>query len=173
MQRLQREPVVVGYRVGDERLDARVADVLQLLPVGRVHVGFVRVEARGAPTDFPDFGEVGGEGGVGVGTCGLEVGALLKWIGGEVGLERFEGEGLVAGGDVNCEIAPGAPPERLKGAVLAAVGQEFVAQARGGAACDGIAVGFVVVLVVERLGIGELDARALAAGDGELRVGGG
>ena len=31
----------------------------KLLVVGRVHVGFVGVEPGGAPTDLPDFGEVG------------------------------------------------------------------------------------------------------------------
>ena len=41
---LAAEPVVAGHGVGDERLDARVADVLELLVVGRVHVGFMGVE---------------------------------------------------------------------------------------------------------------------------------
>ena len=53
------EAVVAGDGVGDEGLDAGVADVLELLVVGRVHVGFMGVEAGGAPTDLPDFGELG------------------------------------------------------------------------------------------------------------------
>jgi hypothetical protein len=110
------EAVVAGDGVGDERLDARVADVLELLVVGRVHVGFMGVVAGGAPTDLPDFGEVG--------VGGVEGGALFKGIGGELGGEGFEGERVVAGSDVEVEIAPGAPPERLEGAVRAAVGEE-------------------------------------------------
>ncbi len=78
------EAVVAGDRVGDERLDARVADVLELLVVGRVHVGFMGVVAGGAPADVPDLGEVG--------VAGIEFGALLEGVGGEVGLEGFEGE---------------------------------------------------------------------------------
>ena len=53
------KPVVAGHGVGDQGLDAGVADVLELLVVGRVHVGFVGVEAGGAPTDLPDLVEVG------------------------------------------------------------------------------------------------------------------
>ena len=75
-ERLAREAVVARHGVGDEGLDARVADVLQLLVVGRVHVGFMGVEAGGAPTDLPDLVEVG--------VAGVEGGALLKRIGGEL-----------------------------------------------------------------------------------------
>ena len=103
---LAAEAVVAGNGVGDEGLDARVADVLELLVVGRVHVGFMGVEAGGAPTDLPDLVEVG--------VAGFEFGALLEGVGGEVGREGFEGEWVGAGGDVEIEIAPGAPPEGLK-----------------------------------------------------------
>ncbi len=53
------EAVVAGDGVGDERLDAGVANVLELLVVGRVHVGFVGIKAGGAPADLPDLVEVG------------------------------------------------------------------------------------------------------------------
>ena len=159
------EAVVAGDGVGDEGLDAGVAYILELLVVGRVHVGFMGVEAGGAPADLPDFVEfrVGG----------VEGGELLKGIGGEVGGEGFQRERLVAGVDVEVEIAPGAPPERLEGAMLAAVGEEAVGQAKGLAVADLVTVAFVMVLVVEGFGVGENDLRALAAGDGELRIGGG
>ncbi len=110
LEGLAGEPVVAGHGVGDQRLDAGVADVLELLVVGRVHVGFVGVEAGGAPTDLPDFVEVG--------SAGLEFGALLEGIGGELRRERFQVKGSVAGGDVEVEVAPGAPPERLEGAMV-------------------------------------------------------
>ena len=114
------EAVVAGDGVGDEGLDAGVADVLELLVVGRVHVGFMGIEAGGAPTDFPDLVEIRDR-------PDCEGGALLKWVGGEVGGEGVEGERIGAGGDVEIEIAPGAPPERREGAMRAAVGQEAVA----------------------------------------------
>ena len=123
-----REAVVAGHGVGDQRLDARVADVLELLVVGRVHVGFVGIEARGAPTDLPDLVEVG--------VAGCELGALFEGIGGEVGRQGFERERLVGGLDVEIEIAPGAPPERLEDAVLAAIGEEAVVEAEGLAIID-------------------------------------
>ncbi len=57
--------------------------------------------------------------------------------------------------------------------MLAAVGKEAVDQAKGLAIAHFVAVAFVPVLVVEGLGVGELDVCALAAGDGEERIGGG
>jgi hypothetical protein len=80
---------------------------------------------------------------------------------------------LGGGLDVEIEIAPGAPPERLKTAVLAAVGQKTVVDAQGGAVTHGVAVSLVLVFVVEGFGVGEADFCALAAGDGEQRIGGG
>ena len=70
-----RESVVAGDSVGDERLYAGVADVLELFVVGSVHVGFVGVEARRAPTDFPDLVEIG--------IARLEGSALFERIGSE------------------------------------------------------------------------------------------
>ncbi len=55
----------------------------------------------------------------------------------------------------------------------AAVGKEAVGEAEGHAVADLVAVAFVLVLVVEGFRVGEEDVRAFAAGDGELRVGGG
>ena len=72
------------------------------------------VEPRGAPTDLPDFFEVR--------VVGVERRALLKRVCGEGGCERFECERLAGGLDVDVEIAPGAPPERLKAAMRAAIG---------------------------------------------------
>ena len=56
---LPAEAVVAGDGVRDKGLDTRVADVLELLVVGRIHVGLVGVEARRAPADLPDFVEIG------------------------------------------------------------------------------------------------------------------
>ena len=123
------------------------------------------VEPGGAPTDLPDLVELG--------VAGLQFGALLKGIGGEVGGQRFERQRVGGGLDVEIEIAPGAPPERLENAVLAAVGEEAVVEAVGLAVTYVVAVAFVLVLVVERFGVGEADLRALSAGDGEARIGGG
>ena len=75
---LASESVVAGYGVGDEGLDARVADVLKLLVVGRVHVGFMGIDACSAPADFPDFVEIG--------VGGFEFGAFFEWVCGEVSL---------------------------------------------------------------------------------------
>ena len=80
------EAVVAGDGVGDHGLDAGVADVLELLIVGRVGEGLMGFDLRGAPGDVPNFGEVGGQSGVGGGAGGVEFCALLEGISGEVGL---------------------------------------------------------------------------------------
>jgi hypothetical protein len=60
------------------------------------------IEARGAPTDLPNFGQVG--------IVGMEGGEFLEWVGRELRRQRLKRERLVAGGDVEVEIAPGTPP---------------------------------------------------------------
>ncbi len=75
--------------------------------------------------------------------------------------------------DVEVEIAPGAPPERLEGAIGATVGEKAVGEAKGFAVGDFVAITFVAVFVVEGFGVGEGDPGTFAAGDGELRIGGG
>ena len=89
LQRLTGQPVVAADGVGDQCLDAGVADVLQLLVVGRIHVGFVRVEAGGAPADLPDLLQVG--------IAGFQLRALLERIGGEIGRQGLQVERLGAG----------------------------------------------------------------------------
>ena len=80
--RLAREAIVASDGVGDERLDARVADVLHLLPVRRVHVGVMRVEPRGAPADLPNFFQIG--------LVGREFGFLFERKCGEPTLQMAE-----------------------------------------------------------------------------------
>jgi len=159
------EAVVASDGVRDEGLDARVAYVLKLFVVGRVHVGFMGVVAGGAPTDIPDFGQVG--------VRGIEGGEFLEWVGSELRGQGFEGDGGVGSGDVQVEIAPCAPPEWFECSMLAAVGEEAVGQAQSLAVGDLVAVALVLFLIIEGFGVGENDFGAFSAGDGELRVGGG
>ena len=88
---MTRQAVVAGDREGDEGLNTGVADVLKLLEVGGVHVGFVGIEARGAPADVPNLVEIC--------VAGLESGALFKWIACELCGEGVEREGGAGGGD--------------------------------------------------------------------------
>ena len=45
---------IAGHVERNQRLDARVAGVLELLVIGAVHVGFVGAQAGGAPAGFQD-----------------------------------------------------------------------------------------------------------------------
>src|SRR5206468_262024 len=55
LDRLASKPVITGNAIRDQGLDARVADVLQALPIRSIHIGVVRIEACGAPADLPDL----------------------------------------------------------------------------------------------------------------------
>ena len=108
LDRLAREPVVAGDGVRDERLDAGVARVLQLLVVGTIHVGLVRARAGGAPAHVPQPLERR--------VSGVEASALLERVAGEVDRQPVERERLRRRLDVDLHVAPGAPPERVEDA---------------------------------------------------------
>jgi hypothetical protein len=55
--------------------------------------------------------------------------------------------------------------------MFAAVRQEAVGEAEGFAVAYLVPIALMLVLVVEGFGVGESDLRALAAGDGQLRIG--
>ena len=92
--------------------------------------------------------------------------------------QGFELEWFISGLDVEVKIAPGAPPQRLKDAVITAVGKEAVVEAKGLSSqlvtkgC-GIAITFVQLVIVEGFGVRELNLCAFSAGDGEYGVGSG
>src|SRR5207253_2890432 len=54
---LLREAVISGRDVRNQRLYARITNVLQLLPIRSVHVGLMRVEACCPPANLPDRGQ--------------------------------------------------------------------------------------------------------------------
>src|SRR5664279_5656024 len=55
--RLCGQPRVARSRVGHERLNARVADVLELLVIRAILIGLVRAQSGGVPANLPDFVE--------------------------------------------------------------------------------------------------------------------
>ncbi len=115
---LTREAAVSGVGVGDEGLDAGVAYVLKLLPIGGVHVGFMRAEAGGAPAGVPQFFEIG--------DVAVYAGLLLKRVGVEPAAKAFKAQRLVFSGHIYLQITPCTPPERLVGAVITAIADELV-----------------------------------------------
>ena len=56
LDRLPLQPIVAGDVKRDQRLDARIADVLQLLPVRRIHISLERADARPIPVHAPHLG---------------------------------------------------------------------------------------------------------------------
>ena len=99
---LARQPVVVGQGVRQQRVDARVADVLQLLPIRRVDVGLVRGQLHGSPADVPDPPQRF--------VTGVEGGPQFEWKSREMRLDPVDGQRLIGSGHVQFEEAPGAEP---------------------------------------------------------------
>ena len=163
---LPREPVVPGHRVGDEGLDPGVADVLELLVVGAVHVRLVGARARRPPPHLPEAAERR--------VARVEAGALLERVGGEVHGEAVEGERLVFRLDVDLHVAPGAPPERVERAPGTAVGEDLVLVPGEALALERVAVPLLPRLpgLEERLLVADDDPRPAAAGEEQLGIGG-
>ena len=164
LDRLSREPVVAGHGVGDERLDARVAHVLQLLVVGAVDVRLVRAGASRAPADLPQAPERR--------VAGVEAPALFEWVAGEVHGQAVEGEGLSCRFDLDPHVAPRAPPERVEDAPRAAVGDDLVLVADEALALELVAVALPPGLrgLEQRLLVADADPRPASAGEDELGV---
>ena len=153
---LAREAVVAGHGVGDERLDARVAHVLQLLVVGAVHVGLVRAGSGGAPADLPEAPERR--------VPGVEAAALLEGVAGEVHGQAVEGERLGGGLHLDPHVAPRAPPQRVEDASRAAVRDDLVLVADEALALEVVAVALLP-------GLRGLEERFLVAGSGSATRG--
>ena len=108
--RLPHQPVVARHVERDQGLDARVADVLELLVVGRVEVGLEGAQPRAAPVDRPHVREPG--------EVAVEAGPQLERIGGEDAVEVVDAQRLVRRLDLHLHVAVGAEPERLEAAAL-------------------------------------------------------
>ena len=159
---LPREAAVASHGIGDECLNARVADVLHLLPVRGIHVGLVRAEAGGAPSGLPQCTEVG--------DVTVDGGASVEGVSRKPRGQRVEPERRIFRGDVELQIAPGAPPKGLEAARVSAAGDEIVSDAVDVAAFDFVAIAFLSFRVVESLRVGELDFSILAGGDSQLGI---
>ena len=121
LDRLTHEPVVAGDVERDERLEPRVADVLELLVVRRVHVRLERADARAVPVHRHMSASQG--------RSLAKRPRSSERIRGEDPVQVVHAERLVGGLDVELHVAARAPVQRLEAAPLAAVRAEHVAHA--------------------------------------------
>src|SRR5215472_5132086 len=128
--------IVARHRVRDERLQPSVPDVLQSLPVWRIHVSIMRVEPSGAPTNLPDRSERT--------IARLKRSFFCEGIGGEPTAYGFSGHRLILALDVDFQVAPGSPTERHE-FVRGRTGQKLVDEAQDMFAFDFIAVSFFAI----------------------------
>ena len=120
------QPAVARHVVRHQRLDARVARVLQLLVVRAVHVRFVRAQARGPPADVEHARDLVARrlaAGSSEGRRALERVARVD------GTKVVHGQRRVLRLDRQLEVAEGPPPERPEHAPRPAVRHELVAVA--------------------------------------------
>src|SRR5260370_38009508 len=110
IDRLFREPVISRDRVRNQRLYARVPNVLQLFPIGSVHVGLMSVEACRPPANLPDGGQQR--------IIGDEARALLKRKRGERRSQAKKPQRLIVRFNVELKISPGSPNQRSESPVL-------------------------------------------------------
>ena len=142
VNRLPSQTIVACDGVGDQSFDAPVADVLELLVVGRVCVGLMGSRTDGSPADLPDLRERG--------VVALEACALLERICGEPCLERVQANGLGTRCDIQLKVAPGAPPKRPKGSASAAVQLEDISSSERPPTVDLITISFMLLRIEER-----------------------
>ncbi len=160
--RLSHQTVIAGEVERDERLDAGVAHVLELLVVGAVEIVLAGAETGRAPGHVPDRGQRG----IVAGECGVE----LERVAGERVSERVDRERLGGGDDIHLQVAERAEPEGEKAPVRAAVRQELVIVAEHVHPVDLVPVVLVAGGVHQGLGPDQADQRALTARDAQLGV---
>ena len=148
--RLAHEPVVARHVERHERLDARVAHVLELLVVRRVEVGLERAEARHAPVHLPHVREPR--------QVAREACLLLEREGREDPVKVVDDQRLVPGLDIELHVAVRPEPEALEAAVHAASGTDHVLHADRRLALDLVAIPLVPLRVLQALGVGEVHA---------------
>src|SRR4051812_21777515 len=112
---LAHQPVVPGDVERAQTLDARIADVLELLPVRRVHVRLERSDARAIPVHAPHVAEPREVAG--------EMPALDERIRGEDSVEIVHPKRLRCGADGHLDVAEGAPVQALEATMSATVGK--------------------------------------------------
>ena len=157
---LAHEAVIAAAVERDERLDAGVADVLELLVVRAVEVVLTGAEAGRAPAHFPDFFVRG--------VAAAEKSRFLERVAVGHAVEVFQHERFAAGFDVELQEAPGAEPQRAEQTPPAAVGREAILHTHDLFARHLVAVALLAVLVEQRFGVGEGHFRAFAAADDEF-----
>src|SRR6185437_17172891 len=72
---------------------------------------------------------------------------------------------------IDPQIPPSAPPERLKAAIVAAVGNQLIGDAFNVAAFNVIAIALLTMRVVKSFGIGNRYFGVASAADCQFRVG--
>src|SRR5882672_4729248 len=122
------------------------------------------IEARRAPTNFPDARQRR--------IVGVEAPALLERKRGKPRAQALHLQRLIPCCDIQLQEAPRPPRERPE-SPLRTVGNKLVAETDNVFACNLVAIPFVALIVVERLGIREANRGISCATHRQLGIRGG
>src|SRR5882724_10717814 len=161
--RLPPQPVVARHRVRNQRLNPRVADVLQPLPVRRIHISVVRVQPRRPPSNLPD--------GLQRAVVRMKISLLHKWIRAEPRLQSSNSHRRVSRLHINLQISPSPPAQRRKfSRRRAASWQEFIRHSLDMFPRNLVAISFLSFRIVKRFRIRQSDRRAAPSAHREHRI---
>src|SRR5436190_19471829 len=160
--RLAHESVVTGDVERDESLHARVADVLELLPVRRVHVSLERPDAGAVPVHAPHVGEPW--------QVARKSSALGERICGEDSVQIVHAQRFVACRYVELDVAEGAPVQSSKTAMRTAVGKEDVVHAAYSASVDLVSISLLPFRVDEGFRVRKTHGASSAAARLQHRI---
>ena len=132
-QSTKAKPVITAEQVGGENLDASVADVLELLIIGTIHIGFAGAEAESSESGVEQRREM---------TVRFDGRIELQRVAGGSVVDGVEDERFGGGLDVELQVPPAAIPEGFKDEVVAIIGAKSVDDANGETIVDVVAMAF-------------------------------
>ena len=149
LDRLTHETIVVAHVERDQRLDASIAHVLELLVVRRIEIRLPCAEPRAAPVDLPHVREPG--------EIAVEPSDQLERIAHEDAVQVVYADSFVSCLDLELHVAVGSEPERLEAATLAAIEVKLVTDTGDRLAIDVVAIALVSLSILECFGVDEPD----------------
>src|SRR5580698_3177843 len=85
-------------------------------------------------------------------------------------LKPIQSERFISSLNIDVEISPGPPPQRLKDTMRAAIGIDIVHQANRLPVTDIVSIAFMLFLVIESFSVRQNHMRAFAARKKQLRI---
>jgi len=156
------QPVVAGYIQGNERLNAGIANVLQLFIVRTIKIIFPGAKPGGAPAGFPYFTKRR----IAAGKFSF----FNKWISCKYAIQVMNDQRFCGSFYFQLYIAPGAQPQGAEQAVFPAIRDKHIIKPKNFSLGDVITIAFVVIFIEQGFGIKDGQLASLTFTDHNFRV---